>query len=100
MLIYIYIISIIENIKTTLDEKNYGCGVFIDLKHLILLIITIYLQKLEHGIRGVSFSWFKSYLKLILPPNLPPQGSYRVCFPDFGPSFLLFRGVSVKQSCF
>ena len=58
------LISITETIKETIENKKYGCGVFIDLKkafdtvnHHILLF------KLEHyGIRGPALSWFKSYL--------------------------------------
>ena len=58
------LIDITENIRKTLENKKYGCGVFIDLKkafdtvnHVILL------SKLEHyGIRESALTWFKSYL--------------------------------------
>ena len=58
------LICITECIKKTIEEKKYGCGVFIDLKkafdtvnHQILLL------KLEHyGIRNESLKWFHSYL--------------------------------------
>ena len=58
------LISIIESVKKTLDEKKYGCGIFIDLKEAFDTVNhEILLQKLEHyGIRNVAFSWFKSYL--------------------------------------
>ena len=58
------LISIIETVKKTLDEKKYGCGIFIDLKKAFDTVNhEILLQKLKHyGIRDVAFSWFKSYL--------------------------------------
>ena len=47
-----------------MDEKKYGCGVFIGLKKPFDTVNHgILLQKLEHdGICGTSLSWFKSYL--------------------------------------
>ena len=58
------LISITETIKKTLDNKKYGCGVFIDLKKAFDTVNhDILLHKLEHyGIRDKSLSWFKSYL--------------------------------------
>ena len=58
------LVSITETINKTIEQKKFGCGVFIDLKkafdtdyHNILL------QKLEHyGIRDNVLLWFKSYL--------------------------------------
>ena len=58
------LIEIVEKIRNSIENKKYGCGVFIDLKkafdtvnHKILLL------KLEHyGIRGKSLEWFASYL--------------------------------------
>ena len=58
------LISITETIKNTLDNKKYGCGVFIDLKKAVDTVNhEILLMKLEHyGIHEEALSWFKSYL--------------------------------------
>ena len=59
------LIAIIETTKKTIEEKKYGCGVFIDLKKAFDTVNRqILLHKLEHyGIRNESLSWFESYLK-------------------------------------
>ena len=57
------LIEIVEKIRNSIENKKYGCGIFIDLKkafdtvnHKILLL------KLEHyGIRGKSLECFFSY---------------------------------------
>ena len=52
------LINITENIRKALDDGNTGCGVFVDLKKLLILLV-----KLNHyRICGVSNDWFKSYL--------------------------------------
>ena len=58
------LVSLTEAVRSTLDNKKLGCGIFIDLQkafdtvnHIILL------SKLEHyGIRGCALEWFRSCL--------------------------------------
>ena len=58
------LISLTESIKNTLDNKKYGCGIFIDLQKAFDTVNhQILLSKLEHyGIRGTALAWFSSYL--------------------------------------
>ena len=58
------LISLSERIKSTLDSKRVGCGIFIDLQKAFDTVNhNILLQKLSHyGIRGTSLHWFESYL--------------------------------------
>ena len=85
------LLSIVEQIRTSLDKKMFACGVFIDLEKAFDTVNHhILLSKLNHhGIRGVANKWFHSYLsnrnqKVTIngesSPNLPincgvPQGS-------------------------
>ena len=58
------LLQITEKIKESIDNKKYGCGIFIDLsKTFDTVNHEILLRKLEHyGIRGVVLDWFNSYL--------------------------------------
>ena len=53
-----------EAIKNSLDNRKFGCGIFIDLQKAFDTVNhNILLMKLEnHGIRGITLDLFKSYL--------------------------------------
>ena len=53
-----------EEIRSSLDNRRYGCGIFVDLQEAFDTVNHgILLNKLEHyGIRGHVLDWFKSYL--------------------------------------
>ena len=57
-------LSIIENIKNKIDNKNLACGVFIDLEKAFDTVNhKILLKKLEnYGICGISRCWLSDYL--------------------------------------
>ena len=58
------LLSIAESIRKALDNKEYTCGVFVDLEKAFDTVShSILLSKLNHyGIRGVVNDWFSSYL--------------------------------------
>ena len=58
------LVNLTENIRSSLDNNSFGCGIFIDFKKAFDTVShDILLGKLEHyGIRGSSQTWFKSYL--------------------------------------
>ena len=58
------LIQITEKINETIDDKKYGCGIFIDLcKTFDTVNHDILLRKLEHyGVCGKAQIWFRSYL--------------------------------------
>ena len=59
------LIDITKKIRNALDNKNYACGVFIDLeKSFATANHTILLDKLKyHGVRGITNNWFKYFLE-------------------------------------
>ena len=58
------LVSLTEAIRNTLDNKRFGCGIFIDLQKAFDTVNhKILLSKLEHyGVRGCALEWFRSYL--------------------------------------
>ena len=58
------LIRMTEAIRNTLDNKKYGCCIFIDLQKAFDTVNHgILINKLEHyGVRGNALAWFKSYL--------------------------------------
>ena len=58
------LINITERIREKLDNREFACGVFIDLQKAFDTVDhEILLSKLDHyGIRGIEHAWFKSYL--------------------------------------
>ena len=58
------LINITEEIKHSIDNNKYGCGIFLDPKKAFDTVNhRILIEKFEHnGIRGVVLDWFKSYL--------------------------------------
>ena len=66
-------------IRSCIENKKYGCGVFIDLKKAFDTVIhLILLEKLEHyGVRSIMLNWFSSYLN-----DRCQQVSFNNCFSD------------------
>ena len=58
------LLSIIEQIRSNLDNKTFSCGVFVDLEKAFDTVNhNILLEKLDHyGIRGKDNNWIRSYL--------------------------------------
>ena len=59
------IIKITDNLKNSIDNNLFTCGVFFDFaKDFDTVNHKILLSKLErYGIRGIDLQWFTSYLK-------------------------------------
>ena len=58
------LIQITEQIRSSIENGKYGCGIFIDLRKAFDTVNhAILSSKMEHnGIRGMALQWFKSYL--------------------------------------
>ena len=58
------LIQITEQIRKSIENNKFGCGIFIDLRKAFDTVNhKILLKKLDHyGIRGVILEWFESYL--------------------------------------
>ena len=58
------LVSLTEAIRNTLDNKRFGCGIFVNLqKALDTVNHEVLLSKLEHyGVRGCALELFRSYL--------------------------------------
>ena len=58
------LVSMTDTIKNSLDNRKFGCGIFLDLQEAFDTVNhSILLMKLEnYGIRGPALEWFKSYL--------------------------------------
>ena len=57
------LVSLTEAIKNSLENRKFGCGIFLDLQKAFDIVNhDILLLKLEHyGIRGISLDWCKPY---------------------------------------
>ena len=58
-------INLIDDIESGIDNKQFVCGVVIDLQKAFDTVDhNILLEKIQHyGIKGIAHKWFKSYLE-------------------------------------
>ena len=73
------LISIIDKIQVAIENRNFVCGIFIDLSKVFDTVDhNILLKKLEfYGIRGLPNEWFLSYLsnrkQFVFVDNIPSE---------------------------
>ena len=58
------LLCLTESIKHSIDNRKYGCGIFLDLQKAFDTVNhNILVKKLEHhGVRSNILDWFRSYL--------------------------------------
>ena len=58
------VLSIVEKIQSAIDNSDYSCGIFLDLRKAFDTVNhKILIEKLDYyGIRGITKEWFLSYL--------------------------------------
>ena len=59
------ITNLTDDIESAIDNKQFVCGVVIDLQKAFDTVDhNILLEKIQHyGIKGIAHKWFKSYLE-------------------------------------
>ena len=77
-----------ETIKNSLDNREFGCGIFLDLQKTFDTVNhSILLMNLEnYGIQGPALEWFESYLS---GRELKPLKCYMCSSTGFCPWSLL-----------
>jgi hypothetical protein len=69
------VLSIIDKIRKAIDERDFSCGIFLDLsKAFDTVNHEILIKKLEHyGVRGVAKNWFEYSSTNIISCGVPQE---------------------------